>query len=111
VIEDGYRRGALHGGEEAPAVIIFTSGTVEHPKAVEPSHRSLLVDLQMLLQLTRRLPRQVDEHPVIRAMWQLQQEPLPLNQTGKIDKSALVARARAAGPGAAAGPSPARASR
>jgi hypothetical protein len=104
---------AVHctAGEEAPAVIIFTSGTVGHPKAMEPSHRSLLVVPQMLLQLTRRLPHQVDEHPVMQAMWQLQQEPLPLNQTGKIDKSALAARARAAGPGAASGPTPARASR
>ena len=78
---------AVHctAGEEAPAVTIFTSGTVGRSKA-EPSHRSPLVDLQMLLQLTRRLPHQVDERPVMRVMWQLQQGPLPINQTGKIDK-------------------------
>jgi len=49
------------GDEEAPAVIIFTSGTAGRAKAVEISHRSLLANLQMLLQLTRRLPQQVDE--------------------------------------------------
>jgi acyl-CoA synthetase (AMP-forming)/AMP-acid ligase II len=47
--------------EEAPAVIIFTSGSAGRPKAVELSHRSLLANLQMLLQVTRRLPHEVDE--------------------------------------------------
>jgi hypothetical protein len=98
MIEDGCRCGALDGGEEAPAVIIFTSGTAGRPKAVEPWHRSLLVDLQMLLQLTRRLPHQVDEHPAMPAMWHLQQEPLPINQTGKIGKSALAAAPAPPGP-------------
>jgi hypothetical protein len=109
--EDGCRCGALHGGEEVPAVIIFTSGAARRLKAVEPSHCSLLVDLQMLLQLTRRLPHQVDEHPAMPAMWHKQQEPVPINQSGKMDKSALAARACAAGPVTAVGPSSARASR
>jgi acyl-CoA synthetase (AMP-forming)/AMP-acid ligase II len=47
--------------EEAPAVIIFTSGSAGRPKAVELSHRSLLANLQMLLQVTRRLPHEVNE--------------------------------------------------
>ncbi|WP_037161844.1 class I adenylate-forming enzyme family protein [Rhodococcoides fascians] len=47
--------------EEDPAVVIFTSGTSGKPKGVELSHRSLLSGLQMLLDITRRLPHLVDE--------------------------------------------------
>jgi acyl-CoA synthetase (AMP-forming)/AMP-acid ligase II len=47
--------------EERAAVVIFTSGTSGRPKAAVLSHRSLLANLQMLLNLTRRLPHQVDE--------------------------------------------------
>lgn len=92
-------------------MIILTPGTAGHAKAAEPSHRSLLVNLLMLPPLTRRLPHQAGEHPVVRAMRHLQQEPLPSHQTGKTGKPALASRARAAGPGTAAGSSPARASR
>ena len=48
--------------EEDAAIIIFTSGTGGRPKAVVLPHRSLLANLQMLLNMTRRLPHQVDEN-------------------------------------------------
>jgi acyl-CoA synthetase (AMP-forming)/AMP-acid ligase II len=44
--------------ENAPGVIIFTSGTSGKPKAVVLSHRALIANLQMLLAMTKRLPHQ-----------------------------------------------------
>lgn len=46
--------------ENAPAVIIFTSGTAGRAKAVVLAHRGLLATLQMLLHVTRRLPYRTD---------------------------------------------------
>src|SRR5271165_25039 len=59
--DDAHPRADRPAGEGDPAVVIFTSGTSGRPKAAVLSHRSLLANLQMLLNLTRRLPHQVDE--------------------------------------------------
>jgi acyl-CoA synthetase (AMP-forming)/AMP-acid ligase II len=47
--------------ENAPAVIIFTSGTQGRAKAVVLAHRSLLANQLMILHVTRRLPYTVEE--------------------------------------------------
>lgn len=61
VPSDGLQTVPLEKDEDAPAVVIFTSGTSGRAKAVVLSHRSLLAGLQMLLHITRRLPQQLDE--------------------------------------------------
>ena len=48
-------------GEEDTALVIFTSGTSGQPKAVVLSHRAVLARLHMTLQVTRKLPQQLDD--------------------------------------------------
>lgn len=54
----------VHNGsrhEEETALIIFTSGTSGQAKAVVLSHRAVLARLHMTLQVTRKLPHQIDD--------------------------------------------------
>jgi long-chain acyl-CoA synthetase len=47
------------GGEDDPALIIFTAGTTGPAKAAVLAHRSVIANLQNLLVVSRRLPHQL----------------------------------------------------
>jgi long-chain acyl-CoA synthetase len=52
------------GGEDDPALIIFTAGTTGLPKAAVLAHRSVIANLHNLLLVSKRLPHQVrDDRP------------------------------------------------
>ncbi len=48
------------GGEEDPALIIFTAGTTGLAKAAVLAHRSVIANLHNLLAVSNRLPHQLD---------------------------------------------------
>lgn len=51
-------------GEEAPAVVIFSSGTTGAAKGVVMSHRGVIANVQNLMHMTGRLPSELDPgHP------------------------------------------------
>ncbi len=47
------------GGEDDPALIIFTAGTTGLPKAAVLAHRSVIANLHNLMVVSRRLPHQL----------------------------------------------------
>jgi long-chain acyl-CoA synthetase len=58
----GERLEAVHTvAEDDPAVVLFTSGTTGLPKGATLSHRSLVANLQGLLMVSGRLPRETDD--------------------------------------------------
>ena len=50
----------LTGGEDDPALIIFTAGTTGLAKAAVLAHRSVIANLHNLLLVSKRLPHQLD---------------------------------------------------
>ena len=60
-VQDGPRPAlpVVAGGEDDPALIIFTAGTTGLAKAAVLAHRSVIANLQNLLVVSKRLPRQL----------------------------------------------------
>lgn len=61
--ETGAETGVPPIDEGDPAVVLFTSGTTGRPKGVVLSQRSVLANLQNLLALSRRLPKDLPVDP------------------------------------------------
>jgi long-chain acyl-CoA synthetase len=65
-VQDGPRPAlpVVQGGEDDPALIIFTAGTTGLAKAAVLAHRSVIANLQNLLVVSKRLPHQLsDDRP------------------------------------------------
>jgi acyl-CoA synthetase (AMP-forming)/AMP-acid ligase II len=97
----------IRGGENiAPAAVeqalVALPGVAEavvfgvpHPELGEEVMAVVVVDGELTPQHLQEQLRTKVASFAVPSRWRLQTEPLPVNQTGKVDKAALVAQARA----------------